>query len=82
MDFKFDENLPAEAAGLFREAGHDASRVLDQNLKGCGDGALADVCTTEGRTLITLDVDLADITAHPPNARPGLSYFALSGRTY
>ena len=30
--FKLDENLPAELADLFRQAGHDAVTVLDQTL--------------------------------------------------
>jgi hypothetical protein len=32
MKFKIDENLPAEAAVVFRAAGHDASGVLDEEL--------------------------------------------------
>ena len=34
MRFKLDENLPVELANVFREAGHDAVTVLDQNLMG------------------------------------------------
>ena len=28
--FKLDENLPIEAAAIFRGAGHDAAAVVDQ----------------------------------------------------
>ena len=34
MRFKLDENLPAEAADLLREAGHDAATVLEQEMSG------------------------------------------------
>lgn len=34
MRFKLDENLPIELVEAFREAGHDAVTVLDQDLGG------------------------------------------------
>ncbi len=37
MRFKLDENLPMELAGLLRDAGHDVSTVLDQQLGGSSD---------------------------------------------
>ena len=70
--FKLDENLPVELADLFRAAGHDAATALDQNLKGARDSDLASVCRREGRAIVTLDTDFADIRAYPPNAYPGL----------
>ena len=77
MRFKFDENLPAQAAELFRDRGHDAATVLGQDMKGCGDESLADVCRDERRALVTLDVDFADITAYPPSDYSGLIVLRL-----
>ena len=42
-----DENLPAELAELFRDAGHDAVTVLDQELGGADDREVASVSARE-----------------------------------
>ena len=75
MRFKLDENLPVELTDLFRDAGHDAMTALDQNLKGARDSDLAAVCRREGRAIVTLDTDFADIRTYPPDAYPGLVVF-------
>jgi predicted nuclease of predicted toxin-antitoxin system len=64
--FKLDDNLPAGAAALLGEAGHDATTVLDQNMGGESDPAIAAVCRREGQALVTLDTDFADIRTYPP----------------
>ncbi len=77
MRFKLDENLPSEMAALFVEAGHAAVTTLDQQLGGAQDSNIALVCLREGRTLVTLDVDFADIRAYPPRRYPGIVVFRL-----
>ena len=72
MKFKVDENLPVESADLLRSAGHDAVTVGDQRLSGAADSAVAGVCRAEGRVLITLDVDFADIRFYPPEMSSGM----------
>ena len=72
MRFKFDENLPAEMAALFAEAGHDAIKVFEQQMIGTDDPNLAAVCGHEGRILVTLDLDFSDIRAYPPELYPGI----------
>lgn len=71
MKFKIDENLPSEAAVVFRAAGHDASGVLDEELGGKNDSIVWDFCKREGRTLVTMDIGFADIRAYPPEEGPG-----------
>lgn len=44
----------------------DAVSVLDQRLGGRPDPILSEVCRQEGRALVTLDLDFADINAYPP----------------
>ena len=78
MRFKLDENLPVDLAVMFRAAGHDAVTALDQNLKGARDSDLASVCRREGRAMVTLDIDFADIRTYPPDAYPGLVVFRPS----
>lgn len=72
MNFKIDENLPVEAADLLRHHGHDAATVIEQNMSGETDESIAAVCRREGRVLITLDLDFADIRTYPPSQYPGL----------
>ena len=77
MRFKLDENLPADAADLLREAGHDAATVLEQEMGGETDPNVAAMCEREGRALVTLDTDFADIRTYPPDAYPGLFVLRL-----
>ena len=63
MKFKVDENLPTEIAALLRSANHDAITVTDQGLSSANDNTIMDVCSNEGRVLITLDLDFSDISA-------------------
>jgi predicted nuclease of predicted toxin-antitoxin system len=77
MEFKVDENLPVEVADLLRQAGYDAVTVLEQHLGGSPDPDIASVCQEEGRVLITLDTDFADIRVYPPAQFPGLIVLRL-----
>jgi predicted nuclease of predicted toxin-antitoxin system len=71
MRFKTDENLPDEAAELLLTAGHDAITVVAQQMGGGPDPALARVCVAEGRILVTLDLDFADIRVYAPSDHSG-----------
>jgi len=64
--FKVDENLPAEAAEVLVSAGHDAVTVGDQRMSGQPDTNVATVCQHEGRAIVTLDLDFADLRTCPP----------------
>ena len=77
MEFKVDENLPVEVADLLRQVGYDAVTVFEQHLEGSPDSDIASVCQEEGRALITLDTDFADICAYPPAQFPGLIVLRL-----
>ena len=77
MRFKLDENLPVELAEAFREAGHDAVTVLDQDLTGVQDPDLASICIRQGRTFVTFDTDIADVRTCTPSANPGFIVLRL-----
>lgn len=78
MLFKLDENLPGALVKLFAEAGHDAVTVADQEMVGASDPRIAAVCRDEGRVIVTLDMDFADIRNYPPQDYHGLVVFRLS----
>jgi predicted nuclease of predicted toxin-antitoxin system len=61
VKFKFDENLSADLGALLRAEGHDAHSVLDENLQGAANPAIAKVCQDERRILIKLDLDFAHL---------------------
>jgi len=77
MKFKTDENLPVEVAEAMRAAGHDAVSVLEQNLGGWADPGVAEICRSEGRVLVSLDADFADVRAYPPQDYPGILVIRL-----
>jgi predicted nuclease of predicted toxin-antitoxin system len=70
--FKLDENIPGDAASLLRAAGHEVHSVVDEHLEGTSDAQLLDACLKEGRLLITLDLDFADIRGYPPSRHAGI----------
>jgi predicted nuclease of predicted toxin-antitoxin system len=79
--FKVDENLPDDAARILGQAGYDAVTIGTQNLNSASDARLADVGQGEGRTLVTLDLDFADIRAYPPERIRASSSFGSGART-
>lgn len=72
MNFKIDENLPVEAAEILRGSGFVADTVDDEDLSGADDGTLARASQSEGRILVTLDLDFANIRAYPPGEHAGI----------
>jgi predicted nuclease of predicted toxin-antitoxin system len=70
--FKLDENLPREACEPLRARGWDAVTVLDQGMAAARDNELFEVCSREGRVLITLDQDFADIRAYATGKHAGI----------
>lgn len=75
MRFKIDENLPAEFAAILGEAGFEATTVAEEALSGATDTVLLERCRTETRVLVTLDLDFANVQAHPPGTNVGIIVF-------
>jgi predicted nuclease of predicted toxin-antitoxin system len=78
LKFKLDENLPTEAAVLLASVGHDVMTVLDQQMGGQPDTNVAAICQHEGRAVVTLDLDFADIRAYPPADHAGIVVLRLA----
>jgi predicted nuclease of predicted toxin-antitoxin system len=72
VKFKIDENLPAEAAEILRGGGFVADTVADEDLSGTDDETVANLSRLEGRILVTLDLDFANIRAYPPGEHAGI----------
>lgn len=72
MKLKIDENLPAECAKILSHGGFQADTVTGEGLTGADDSALAAASQVEGRVLVTLDLDFANIRAYPPAEYAGI----------
>jgi predicted nuclease of predicted toxin-antitoxin system len=81
VKFKLDENISPSVAVIFAAAGHDAHSIVQQNLGGQPDDKVIDVCTAEGRALVTLDLDFSNIQAYPPEKFAGIVVLRLSNQS-
>ena len=82
MKFKLDENLSPTLAAQFVSAGHEAHSVLEQALGGANDPRLIEVCQREGRALVTLDLDFANIQRYPPANYCGIMVLRLGTQAH
>lgn len=72
MRLKLDENVDARLGQILRDAGHDASTVRDQGLRGAPDPDLYAHCISDHYILVTLDLDFSNVIRYPPELTPGL----------
>ena len=77
MKLKLDENLPAALTELLRAVGHDTMTVADEALGGSNDPSILQAATSEGRMLLTFDLDFADIRRYPIGSHAGIVVFRL-----
>ena len=77
MKFKLDENFGTRTQRIFRAAGHDVQTVRDEGLQGSSDKQLYDVCCSEQRCLVTLDLDFADTIRFQPVQGAGIAVIRL-----
>jgi predicted nuclease of predicted toxin-antitoxin system len=80
VKLKLDENLGARCRDVLVGAGHDVATVFDQGLHSAGDRAVIAACRTEGRCLVTLDLDFANPFTFPPEQFAGIVVLRLPRR--
>jgi predicted nuclease of predicted toxin-antitoxin system len=80
MKFKLDENIGRRGLELLRDAAHDVATVRDEGLAGADEETLFAAVVNEGRVLITLDYDFAQVLRFPPERTPGIVVLELGGR--
>jgi predicted nuclease of predicted toxin-antitoxin system len=72
VKFLLDENLSPRQAEALRALGHDAVSVAESGLAGADDSEVRRAAVEDGRVLITLDGDFANVLRFPPLATPGV----------
>ena len=72
MKLKLDENLPARLVPVLQQYGHDVHTVAEEQLSGKPDAEIWRAVGTEGRFLITQDLDFSDIRQFSPGTHAGL----------
>ena len=75
MNFKIDENLPAEIATDLRAQGYEAETVVQEGLRGARDPIVLEKVRHEGRAFLTMDKGIANVRANPPDRYAGLVLF-------
>ena len=78
MRVKLDENLPAALSKALADLGHDVDTVTDEGLGGCPDDAVWRETQTEGRFLVTQDLDFSDIRVFKPGTHHGVMLVRLA----
>lgn len=81
MRFKLDENLGESTATIFRLASHDAETVVNEQLVGCEDVRLIEVCRKEARCLVTMDKEFGNPLVYPPQEYGGIVLVRLPVRS-
>lgn len=72
MKFKLDENLGTRTQRVFRSAGYEVRTVRDEELQGCSDQHLYEICCSEKRCLVKLDLDFSNIVRFSPTEANGI----------
>jgi predicted nuclease of predicted toxin-antitoxin system len=70
--FKLDENCDPRWQTTLISAGYDVATVFDEDLQGAEDETIASACRSEGRCLITADLDFAQLLDFPPENFSGI----------
>ncbi len=66
MKFLTDENIFPPIASYLRKAEHDVKTVQESGLSNSPDDKIADLATSEERTIITFDKHFGNIIMYPP----------------
>jgi predicted nuclease of predicted toxin-antitoxin system len=80
MKFKLDENFGRSVQKLFTDGGHEAVTVRDEKLAGATDERVLQAANAEGRILVTLDHDFANVLRFPPEETAGVPVINPPGR--
>ena len=73
MKLKLEENLGTRGAEILAASGHDVMTVSQQLMTSAPDVHLLAVCHSEGRCLVSLDLDFSNPFRFPPHEYSGVA---------
>ena len=77
MKIKLDENLGSRGAAILRAAGHHVTTVAEEGLSSVSDRKLAEVCRSDRKCLVTLDLDFGNPLRFTPSLHSGIAVLRL-----
>ena len=80
MKVKLDENLGSLGSQFLRTHGIDVLTVADQGLLTSPDDRILGACVSEGRCLVTLDLDFSNPLQYRPGDYAGIVVVRIPGR--
>ena len=81
MNIKLDENLGSRGAAILRAAGHHVTTVAEEELSSASDRKLAEVCRSDRKCLVTLDLDFGNPLRFTPSRYAGIAVLRLPRRS-
>ena len=75
MKLKLDENLSRHLKHVLENLNYDVLTASDQGLLSQDDITIGKAAKTEGRMLLTLDLEFGDLRKYPPGNHPGIILF-------
>ena len=75
MKLKLDENLSRHLKAVLEKYHYDVTTAAEEGLLSKPDTIVAEAAGKEGRILLTLDVEFADLRKYPPGRHPGIILF-------
>lgn len=75
MNLKLDENLSRHLEPLLSALQHDVKTAADEGLLSEPDATIASAAKSEGRFLLTLDLEFGNLRKFPPGTHPGIILF-------
>jgi len=79
VNIKLDENLGRRGAAILRAAGHQVTTVAEEGLASASDEQLAEVCRSDRKCLVTLDLDFGNPLRFTPSRHAGIAVLRLPG---
>ena len=81
MTIKLDENLGSHGAEILRAAGHQVTTVVEEGLASATEHELANVCRSDRKCLVTLDLDFSNPLRFAPSRHSGIAVLRLPHRS-